>query len=104
MAWRVLACVAVVCALLSLGAHATEAEFLPPAPEDVIKTEGGSLSVWSREFEFFKDANMNAARMEVAAFSLALPEYNDAPQLSFITHGCAFMGLLSPMGVPAPLR
>ncbi|GBG87027.1 hypothetical protein CBR_g44484 [Chara braunii] len=73
---------------------------------DAVKTDGGSLSLWSASFEELSKhgAHVLAGEMTLEENGFALPAYLNSPQIAYVLEGSAYVGLMTPLGVPAAIR
>ncbi|GBG71589.1 hypothetical protein CBR_g9005 [Chara braunii] len=73
---------------------------------EVLKSEGGSVSIWAESFEHIADAGrrFSAAHLTLEEDGFLLPSYSSGHHVIYVLEGSAYAGLMTPWGIPATLR
>ncbi|GBG91920.1 hypothetical protein CBR_g54015 [Chara braunii] len=73
---------------------------------EVLKSEGGSVSMWAESFEHIADAGrrVSAAHLTLEEDGFLLPSYSSGHHVIYVLEGSAYAGLMTPWGIPATLR
>lgn len=56
-------------------------------PEEVFRSEGGRLEVWSPDFRALQEARVAADRLTLEPRGLVLFKYSEAAQLAYVLEG-----------------
>ncbi|GBG86586.1 hypothetical protein CBR_g41651 [Chara braunii] len=73
-------------------------------PKEVVKSEGGSLSVWSEFKELEAEGrSFAAAHLKLEENGFLLPAYPAFPHVLYAIEGSSYVGLMAPLGVPATM-
>ncbi|GBG86052.1 hypothetical protein CBR_g40953 [Chara braunii] len=88
------------------GGAPTSSQYLRHAGDlrELIKAEGGSVRSWGGALEEFPNASLGAGMVTLEAGFMMLPEYSDCHFLLYVIEGSAFVGLMSPVGIPTNAR
>ncbi|CAM6089675.1 unnamed protein product [Calypogeia fissa] len=65
----------------------------PDGPEEIFRSDGGSMEIWSSNSSALQNAAVAVTRLTLLPRGLALPKYCDAAQIAYVINGTAKVGL-----------
>ncbi|GBG65407.1 hypothetical protein CBR_g50768 [Chara braunii] len=73
---------------------------------EVFKSEGGSVSMWADSFEQISGAGrkFSALHLTLEEDGFLLPNYSPGHGVIYVLEGSAYVGLMTPWGIPATLQ